>query len=60
MSNAETAMSKKCENVKKAFIEKNINDKVNEEIYDNLKFPLDKDSCGDVQYEIRRTHYIPC
>ena len=39
---------------------KKINDKVNEEIHDELNFPLDKDCRGAIHDETRRTDYIPC
>ena len=60
MSNAEMLMSKDFENIKTAFIDKKMNDIVNEETYDALNFPIDKDSRGAAHDEIRRTDYIPC
>ena len=36
-----------------------MNDKVNEETYDEMKFPLDIDSEGKINDEIRRSQFIP-
>ena len=39
---------------------KKINDKVNEDIHDELNFPLDKDCRGAIHDKIRRIECVPC
>ena len=59
LSKSEIKLSNDYECIKKAHDDVHINDKVKEETYDEMKFPLDMDSLGKINDDIRRSDSMP-
>ena len=58
MSNEESSLSKNSKAIRECYFEQKLKDQVEEETFDSLKFPLDKDINGNAHDGLRRTQVI--
>ena len=60
ISNEEISLSKNYNAIRTFYFEQILRDQVEEEAFDTLKFPLDKDVNGNAHDGLRRTKVIHC
>ena len=60
ISNEEISLSKNYNAIRTFYFEQILRDQVEEEAFDTLKFPLDKDVNGNVHDGLRQTKVIHC